>query len=215
MYLYNTLAYSAICSTLMPLILLLVKFKALPTRLKVLGLLLLISFVTDLICLYMAKHFLNTHPLFHFYTFIEGLLICIYYYLSFKSKTKQYLVFILGLLCISACVVNAYYDPGLQKVNSLALAVRGGVLVTFSVLLLIEYNNKLEYYNVIDNSTNWLNAAFLIYGALPLFCDVFYYTVENNIIISLNVWAIYLFTDIFYHLLLSFGIWKHKTISQS
>ena len=214
MNLYNTLAYAAICSTLLPLILLLVKFKALTLRLKLLGLLLLISFVTDVICLYLAKHFQNTHPLFHFYTVIEDILLGTYYYLSFNSKKKRSAVLFLFILCLCASCINAIIDSGLQNIDTLASASKSVVLVFCSILLFIEFMHQIDTNLSFNASAYWLNCGFFLYGALPLFCYVFYFSVMNSVELSFKAWAIYLITDILYHLILSIGIWKHKTISQ-
>lgn len=183
---------------IIPLGVLIFNYKYLTKSLKMILLLLAIGFLFNLIEIILASFQIRNVPLFHLYTFIEFLLISLYfYYLTQRDFFKRIIIIFLVIFLILG-VINKIFFETIDKLDNYTLTIESIFLLILSSIYLTEYLTE----NLIVQFRDYrflLAIGFMIYFGGNLF--VFALSNEFDIwlvhnILLLLLWSIYTFSFI-------------------
>lgn len=206
--LYWSLTYVSILSILTPILFSLLQHRALNLTLRALFLLVIIGFLTEVICLVLAMKRIPSTNIFMLYTLIEGiLLIFIYRHEESQIKWKKVISIILALYIL--IFVLTLFGNFSHEINSTIEAV---ILLFLSLKAYLSFLNNTLDSLITDHYFFWFNSAVFLYFGTSFFLVMF----ENSIRfsdprISYLTWSIHLVSNIIFNTLLGIGIWKAKT----
>ena len=177
-------------SVLFPVFLSFLNYKSKPKYLKILGLLVLTSGLSDLLSINFIRF---NNEINNIYTIIQFFILCSIFYLCFNNvKVKQLLLFSSFLFLIFS-VINILLIEGFTSRNTNLRTVSG----IFFIIISVYYFNYLLQNQPVDNIIRfpmfWINSAILIYFS----GNIFLYAANN--IISFE--RIYLFYYLIHNIL--------------
>jgi len=133
----------------------------------------------------------NTMPLFHLYTLVSFILLCLFYQSVFKGYIKKIWFRAVVLFYVTFCFVNLLFFQSIYAYPNLQYSVLAIVMVTFSILYFFNTMVEVKISQLSKEPLIWINTGILIYYS----GNLFYYILFN------------LFLDYSHEFLKSIGIY--------
>lgn len=205
------LSYLSFGSLFLPLILLILNYKAFNNQLKALLAYISASILTEITGLYFINNSKFSLPIFYIFTLIEVSLIS---YMFIKeidgNKYKSIIKLGLAIFIVSSIISFLTYNCSLLADNfsrpfAFALIFSFSLIFFYKVFIDSNISNLINYYFF------WFNSAFLSYfGTNFIFFLLLPYVVTENKNFVSVLGVFHLVMSIIYNILLSIGIWKIK-----
>lgn len=206
---YTTLKYLSIFSTLAPIFLSFYKIRALSKPLRVLLLLFILGFSTDILCLFLSGHKINTTPIFYFYTIIEGILLLNIYRLLLQSQPFNFMISCVMLLFASIAIVSFTFNWTHEILNGIEGTI---ILFMCSYFFYRLLNQQTVYESILLNPLFWVNSGIFLYFGINLSILIFENTIRaSETHIFQFSWSIHLITNTAFNILAAVGLWQIKT----
>lgn len=145
------------------------------------SILLLITFISEMLNHFSQQLFHNNGMfIFHIFTPVEFLLICIYYNASIPNLRKRNIGLVLGCVGLLVAILNAVFLQRFSQLNSLMLLFEGFFTIALSLFAL--YNILLqEDVNFKKSAHFWISVFLLIYFAFTFMrWGVLYFGMRSN-----------------------------------
>lgn len=197
----------------LPLIVVVLKFRKFTVIHKLISLLLICSGIFGIIAILYQLNQKNNMFVSHFYTMVEYFFWSLIYLKLFeKKRIKKFIIGSIFFVFLVAIVNMIYWQP-LDMYNSYSKTLESAFLVCFAIVWFYQIfiNQTIKRLEIHPNF--WINAAVLIYfsGSFVLF-------VTNNFLMEiplvefLEVWTLHAIFIMIHYLLLAIGLWlvKHK-----
>ncbi len=180
----------SICSVLFPIILSIINYKKEPRYLKILGLLVLTSGLSDLLSINFTR---INDEINNVYTIIQFFILCSVFYLCFDNVRAKRMLLFSSFLFFIFSVINMLFIEGFAHRNTNLRTVSG----IFFIIISVYYFYYLLQVQPVDHITRypmfWINSAVLIYFS----GNIFLYAANN--IMSFE--RIYLFYYLIHNIL--------------
>ncbi|WP_298425801.1 hypothetical protein [uncultured Kordia sp.] len=210
----RTVSEIAQLSILVPLLMILIRFKRFGKPFITLSVLLVMaSIISFMAYIHYAKEENNMYLL-HIYTILEYIGWTFFYYQLFESKIIKKVLVVLIILFVLFSIANTIFWQPLEINNSHSRSLEGFLLVCFAVTWLYKVFVDSAIKNIEKHPVFWINTAVLIYfsGNFVLFTaqDLLLEITLKEFIVA---WTLHGFFLILHYLLISLGIWlkKHRT----
>jgi hypothetical protein len=129
--------------------------------------LLLLTIISEAIALYLKDVYKNNMPLYHVYSPMELLFICLYFNERIPGLKKQHVGLIVGCVGILLAGVNAAFLQSPLSINSVFLMYEGFSVIALSLYSF--YRLMMDEEEIIRNSHFWFTALLLIYWSFVFF----------------------------------------------
>lgn len=201
--------YASIVVSGIPVCIGALRFKTLSARQRVLFFLVVLSCLTELLSLLLARLRINNLFVLHFFTAAEFTLISLIYCLGLESRKAKLLV--LSVLALFLCFVlyDSLFIDSLDSMDSAASAAESLLLIIYSLVFFFIILRRTEYSNLFDDPMFWFNAAVLIYFSGNLFLFIF----SNYILAGSDnyfnaMWVVHDVLNLGLNILFSLALWK-------
>lgn len=185
-------------------------FKTLTRPVRVLGLLLAISLVTDLTTFYLNVRQINNVGFMNVYTIFELGFYAFFYSLILENYSHKKAILI-GLVLVFLVTVGLTFNADLNlQMNDVTLAIESLTIIATSLIYFDVMLKKMDYAKVWDNPFFWINSAILFYFAGSFFVFIFSNYLDASI--EFNLWTIHTIVRIIFISVLTIGIWKARKI---
>lgn len=215
MDIFETLRYGSSLSTLVPVIIGVLKSRSLNLKLKLLLLYLTITAIKEILCVPLAvEGKMNLHIYNIFLAFNSIPLFLVYYY-SFISKNFKGISIIFITIASGFSVFNIIYLQGLYNFNTYSILLLNFFFSLLTLLYFYELLKGANEINLVKKPMFWISVALLIYST-GTFIIFSLYEIHDGFekTISEGVWSINSFLYIFLNSLLSIAFLcqpKNKT----
>lgn len=167
--------------------------------------LLLVEFVTEVLCFGLAVKGLNNYPVIHVYTLLYAVLLTLIYFVLLRKRWVLFPILIVGF----TFSIEFFFSKFQTNTVSYILLCGSGIL--FSIAYFFSLLNNDSINQIRSHSLFWINSAVLFYFGTTLCLTLFEnYIHFENPEINYYIWPIQLIANIIYHLMLSRGIWLTK-----
>ncbi|MFZ1705275.1 MAG: hypothetical protein WAT79_13085 [Saprospiraceae bacterium] len=161
---------------------------------KWLGLLIIVTLLSELIAKYFAyKFLLSNSAIYHFFTPFEYF-IYIQVFSNFHTNKRWKKVLSLSMiLIVVAEILNTKYLQPLHHTNTNIMIVESVLLVFISLILFLKIKNSMIYENLASEGIFWFNSAVLMYYSFNILVwgfhsfKVYNFTNPPVIIYSINL----------------------------
>lgn len=187
-YIFHTIIVPG--SILIPIFILIFKFKIAKTEFRLLFYYLIISGLINTTALILTRYHVSNLPLLHLYTIVEAVFILSYLRQIFEdAKIKKILLFIIFIFPI-VCILNFSFLQSIYTFNTYTRPLEA-ILITFFCILYLYRSGFSE--NWLNNPINWINMGILIY--FPAACIIFilsnYFIASSNAVLKTMVWNVH------------------------
>ncbi len=191
-----TLKLASNYSVWLPLLTSIIAFRkgSLTRGIKPIFVLIILSLISDIISIYLAKQYGNNMPWFHTYQVLEGFILTLYFFNLFGRK--RYWLFI-GFLFIGFLVINSIFIGSIFTFNTRGTSVSA---IYFIINCLIYYHTiySSEKHFFIEKSAHfWIVTGILVYYSGSFFTFLSYETFQT--------WMFHNMANTLKNILLSFG----------
>lgn len=181
-------------SILLPVIIGIIKYKALPVPAKLMLLYLIISALFTGIALLIGRHYhKNNMPVTHLFTIIEFVILVAYYRKISGATRRNSFYYLLILLFISLCIANAIFFQSIYTYNSYTKSIEAIVCILFALNYFAAIAAGTPSKKTMSQPDFYFNAGFFLYfsGAFMLF--VFSNFIVSNLSLPdfLIIWTIH------------------------
>lgn len=211
------LSYFSALMLIVPLVLSFVRVKHLSINLKLIQILLSISFIVELYS-FILINFSKTSNLLVYNTFIliEGLIIC---YFFIKSITSNNLMKFTSLFLMLIFIIVSIYDfinNDNKIINSISITSESVIIISLSILAFFYLLKYPTTYNILSLPFFWFNTGLLIYFSGNLFLHLFSSFLQKHSLYTFyELWGLWhSLLNIIFYTLISIGFWKTKTSLQ-
>jgi hypothetical protein len=179
------------CSILLPVIIGLLKLKALPVHAKIIWYYLLVSAAVSIAAVVIGRVMhANNLPLIHAYTAVEFVLFCWFYKTILQDNSKWF--WILGILFVLYCIINAVFFQSIYTYSSYTRSIEALLCLLFTLNYFAKLAADTKEKKVIEQPGFYFNCGIFLYmsGSFTLF-------VFSNFIIQSSrhnyavIWVIY------------------------
>lgn len=203
---YNYLTYLSIASVGLPLVVGLLKLKALNAVLRALFVFLLLSGISDIICVIYFDNVKLLNTFLNCFGVIETLFVLNLYRIKLRNK-KVIPIFagIFLLIAVSRFLIQNKYSME----DSIVTSSEAILIVLLSGVYFYRLINSDEIENSSENYFFWINFSFLLYfgSGLMLFAATEFIN-HAPVAIASILWSLHLFINITCNMLFATGIWK-------
>ncbi|MFT6923759.1 MAG: hypothetical protein ACJA1C_002779 [Crocinitomicaceae bacterium] len=156
-------------SILAPLIVGFVHFQKLSLNMKILYILIVITFVMEAAALILRLQGIRNLFIFHSYVYVEITVVMMIYYRLFDTFRWKLVAVILYVVFIVFSILNVEYVEGLDVFNSNQRYVEGLIIILLCVTYFVQLMRRAEHRHLHSLPSFWLNSGFLIYFSGTLF----------------------------------------------
>lgn len=190
----------------------LLKFRTLPTPLRIVAIHVLIAGLVDLAAMILWNNKINNLYLLHIYTIEEcGMILWFYsYLLSDAMNRKAFLYVFLGFALLS--IANSIYLQKLTQNNTYARSLEAMIIIVCAVMYFYRLLSEAKLKSPIRSPYFWINTGFLIYfsSSLVLFTLSNYIRGPQYRQLRMDIWTLHAFFAIVLYALIAVGLWRHK-----
>jgi hypothetical protein len=206
---YQFLSFTSLGIVLIPLILCLIRLKALNKTVRVLLIYLVVCAITEAAS-YAFKGFYEYYKITQTsFTGLEFFLLSYIYYLEFRGKLAKKIILSLVFFYTAFAIIVLTADY--PQPNGLLSAVESCIMMSFSIAFFYKVQSEMNIPKLREYSFIAINSAVLIYfsTALVLFLSAeFLDHCPQNIFQVL--WGLHDVGNIIFNIFLSIGIWRQK-----
>jgi hypothetical protein len=198
---------ASIVSVALPLVLYLTKIRYASRAIHLIGILTIVSAVSDLTAYFLFAQGKSTVLLFNSYYIILFLLLAWFYYEVRLTKAGKNIIIIGTVLYALAFVFVSLYVQAFSEYQTLMWTITGTSMIFFSIsffIHLFSVRTGLESHELL-----WINSGVLIYFSLNLFLFVMssYILTKLDSEISLLIWSFHNVNNIMKNILFACGIY--------
>jgi hypothetical protein len=197
---------------LLPIIISLIKFKALGPHLKALSFFLYITAILEVLSLYCASRGINNFFLFHIHTVFEyGCLALVYYYLFNSKIIKRVLLGSIVLVAVFA-IADPIFIENIASMNTIPRFINSILLIVLSMLFFYKIFIDMKIFPLGSHPMFWINTGILIYFSGTLFLFIFSNSLmEQSDQTYWESWIIHSILNILLNLFFAIGLWHKRT----
>jgi len=178
---------------------------ALPYR--ILCVLVLLTLAMEGLGYFLLLKGINNMPLFHFYTYVEAILIAIYYYFVYHGRRIRWVYPGLLALFLIFSFINVLFNEQLTHFNSLQRSVECIWVLMLALLFFVDLFNRSEVPDLIRYPHYWMTSGFLLYFAGTLFFSMVGDIYLSSDKVGFNVFDIHSGLNIFLNLMYTTVVW--------
>lgn len=156
-------------SILAPLIIGLIHFRKLSGIMKILYVLVVVTFVMEAAASIIRLQGIHNLFVFHSYVYVEFSAITIIYFRLFDTFRWKLITVILYVFFIVFSILNIGYIEGIEVFNSNQRYVEGLMVILLCVTYFVQLMRRAEHRYLQSLPSFWLNSGFLIYFSGTLF----------------------------------------------
>lgn len=174
---------------------------------RVIGGLVLFTLVMEALGWCYSLYGKNNLFLFSIFTWVEGILLIIYYYLLTRSSGYKFLFLVWGLIFIVLSIISLLYGESFDHYNSFqrsAGSIWSSLLCLFFFLYIFQKEN---IQNLLVYSHYWMTSGFLLYFAGMLFLNLLADYIVTNKILTFNPFFIHSILNIFLNFIYTIVLW--------
>lgn len=208
---YQILEHVSAFSVLLPVIILIIRFKALNKQLWALFLYFLFCIVAERLSLVFLPDEKKQNIVFNCFTIVEfSLLSFIYYHEATRRSIKNlFLVTWLAFILYGAVV----YNKAIGKSENSVMALEAGIMILFTYLFIYRFYVDDNRIKPTRHYFFWINLAFLIYfSAAFLLVLTLDYINQADARTAMILWGIHNMIGVASNILISWGVWKVKPV---
>ncbi|HTE10238.1 MAG TPA: hypothetical protein VK645_04695 [Chitinophagaceae bacterium] len=185
----------------------LLSFRIAEAAIRVLTILLFITFLSESISVYLPMAGSSNYPVYHFYVIISFWLYSLIYFYLFKAKNIRFVVLGVPVVFTIFCIVNSMNYQRLNQFPSTNVMVSNITLVIYSLIYLKHLIDSNLFISLRRNAEFWLNSAVLVYFTLQVFIwGIFNYLIKNKMNINPMI-NFAVCTSIIFYLVLGLAIY--------
>lgn len=192
-----------------------IRFKRLTLPFRILGLVILLTLISECIARWLAMTIKNSNPPYPFFICLEYIgFTFIYRHFLLQRKLKEILTFSIPVF-VFLCILNTVFFQSFFVFPSNILLIEHALLVVYALLLFKQMLNTIDEEIAFAKDIFWLNNAVLLYYALNfLIRAVHNFFVRKNLDVQFIGWVNYGLNLLFYLILgVSILLNYRKTVS--
>lgn len=199
------LIYLSILSPIGPIILLLILKGKRTTAIHILTGVVLISFLSDIICFILAKNRLNNSVIVNTYFIIQFFLLLYFYHCQIRNKK---IIYITVIVFIFFFVTNTIFVQPFNTFQNWLHVAGGLIFICYSTGYYISVSRSVPPMDPFHSSPFWINTAVFYYFSFNLFLFI----VTNYVFTQLPkeeirvFWTFHNFNNIIKNLLFAFAV---------
>lgn len=198
-------------SGIIPLFIGLSRFKRLEPALRIMTGYLLLSVACSVAGTILASQNRNNMPVIHVYTFLELILLSLFYLLVFKNRQFRYLIACLSLSLLVFLVADTLLPGKIYHFNNNGKSLEALLVILFSVGYFIEGLDHSENKTLRSNAAlTYINAGILLYFSSSLVLFILNTIDVRYVSISIVVWDMHASFLLLMFILFSVALWKYK-----
>ncbi len=172
-------------------------------------LLLIITLILDSIIYYyfITGQNKNNMFLFHVFTFLEMILLILYFRSFFRQNWIRRMFFVLLLLFSVMVVLNIFYWESLDDFPSIPRTIECVVVMILSILFFINLFQQSTVSSLMRYNHFWLVSGLLLFFAGTFFMNIVGSLVINKNDLGFNVYDIHSFLNIFLNIIYTIALW--------
>ena len=201
------IAYFSLLSPLLPLLLFLRK-RVLSKEVLMIRILLIIGFLFDLLCLFMARRQMNSFPVGNIFYLIQTLILLRVYEIKFVKSGNEFRI-IQVTYCI-LFIVNYFFIQGYSVLNTYTITLSAIVFSALALSYFLYVLKKLPEVFVYRIPMIWINIAVLVYFSGNLLVFLF-----NDFLIMSTTCIIHNLLNITKNLIFMIAIWQNQRRTSS
>lgn len=202
------LIYISSLIVIAPLLIFIGRWSRLSAVQKLLGWLIVFTFLIQVPSFALWLQSKNNLPFVHLYTLGEVVLLSLIYWTQFDNKLLKKGVLIVSASLLLFSIINSVFIQSIYTFNSNAATLENCVLIFYS---LIYFNQLLRAPELSDLGANpmfWINAGVLVYfsGSLIVFLTSNYLIPKSSDLQS-AVWSLHSVINIVHYLIYAIALW--------
>lgn len=207
--LYDVLENTSIAISIVPLVILIVRWK----RAKALSAwlfltLLIIDLLTELSTLILAWNQINNLFIWHIHAIFFSILLLLIYRTYLRSNISSFTLLIPNIIVCISGLLEAFLNQGYLRANTITYLMLCSQAILYSLLLFSSLINDRQMKDLTRSSEFWINAGMLFSFGTTMCLTLFEnYIFEINTELMYYTWSIQLVANIIFHLVLARGIW--------
>lgn len=174
---------------------------------------LILSALTQTISFILWKQSINNLPILHLYTLLEFLILLRFYSLLLKDFFSNAIFISFAILFSAFAIIDSLLLENIFTFNTLGRSVEALIIIFLSICWFIKIVSSDETLNLSRyKGINYMNGGFLIYysGSIVLFSFSNYINQLAHPLL-MNIWTIHTLLAVLLYLIITLGLWKHKT----
>lgn len=208
---YSIISSISTFSFLIPFILGLIYYRKLKAAERVILIILLIVFVTEIINSITASKGINNLIVGRIYSLFEFYLLLYFYTLFFQTNSFRKLSWILALIFPVLALLDYLKLNGESKSDSFAATSEGLIFISFSLAAFYRIMKYVLYDDILNAPFFWINTAYLTYFAGTLFMFAFFNMIlKNQEQYLYQVYLINVAMNFICYILIAIGFWKTR-----
>jgi len=197
-----------VLSTILVVVIGIIKYKTLNLPLRVLFYLIILSLLTDFTCYLLVNFNMYNLWVINTYTILEFLFFSIFYLSILKSIKQIKLLSLFYLLSLIAVTIITFAQSFTLHLSQITLGIESIIFICSSAIYFNLMLKKLEYSTPWSNPLFWLNSAILIYFSGCFF--VFIFSEYRAFKLVIMVWDLHNIIRIIFNMLIIIGFWKAR-----
>lgn len=201
-------------SVLIPVLLYSIKFKGLSRPIHVIGLLLIMSGLSDAFGMYLSARQMSTVYLFNSFYLLNYVLLIIFFYQVFVNlKHRTVLQYLVIAFAIGFVTITASIQP-FSEYQTLVWVMVAITMILCSIIYLLNSFTEFRYEPVSNEPLILINSGILIYFILNLFLFIMgnYVLTRMDKELSSMVWSFHNVNNIIKNVLFAIGIYTFDQV---
>lgn len=139
------------------------RFRKLELPLRIIAILLSLTFVTEVLASFSSWKWHNNMPVFHVYTLVNLMLTALYFNYLIPAFKKYHIGYFMGGIGVLAGMLNTIYLQDFHRLDSNAILFSGVLIVGMSLVSLYDIFRNNEDISKTVAPHYWLSILFLFY----------------------------------------------------
>lgn len=198
MDLFSAIFYTVLSLTAGGIVFGIIKYPKIELPVKLLVFSLALSFASDLISYFLAKNYIYTYPVTHFYNLFAIILYSLIVYTIIRSRLIKVIIFAFTTLVEVVWFMHLIMGKTLNEIWPISKGLAGITLAIYSLFIFYEIFKFSDDEHLERSSTFWIASGLLFYNAGTLFLFLLQISTENSNlwIIHNSIYAVYLIISI-------------------
>lgn len=197
-------------SGIIPLGIGLYKFRSLDSALRIITCYLLLSICCSIAGSVLASQNINNMPVTHVYTFLELVVLSVFYMSVFKQNIFRYLIALLSLSLLVFLAIDTLLPGKIYHFNNNGKSLEALLFILYSVgyfISALDTDHKTAKSNPV---LTYINAGLLLYFSSSLILFIINTIDVRYVTISILVWDMHASFLLLMFVLFSRALWKYK-----
>lgn len=206
---YKILTHVSILSVLVPLIICILKRKALHASMKALFVYLCICLLSDVLSFLFFKNEYLLNLIVNSFTVLECVIICIIYFLEFERKDSKIIVCLIAGIFLVLALWQFIFRSLFGQEDTFISSLEAIIIMILSATYVIKFLISQEIVNLKDYYFFWIVLSNLTYFSTAFIFFLFrHYIMNAPHKFSYLIWGFHDLINISCYVLFTIGIWK-------